>query len=501
MAVCGSVDGVDVGGFRGFTGRGGWVRLRGVSGPRLLFASMFVMACAGASPDLVLPGRTTREDVRGVWRSQGYGWVLAVDRRDLVLFHESAGGCYVDPAGTGELLELFGHRRAGPAGTIDFFHYPGEPVFRFERLAGLPAACAEPPVWDARRVLEVFVATMTEQYPFFAARGVDWAARVEVARGRVTPETTKAGLFAALAEALRGLEDAHVRLAAIVDGKLLELEEPHSPTLEALARRAEAGKVAPKEGLRAWLRGYRDDVLSRVLGGAGHVGANERVVWGRAAPRVGYINVMTMGGFVDDGTPAQELAALDEVLDAALAGLAGVDAMIVDVSNNHGGYDLIARALAGRFADTRRLAYTKLAHATVGPAQALYVEPSPRARFTGPVYVLTSDVTVSAGEVFVMTMRALPQVVQVGATTRGAFSDVLVKPLPNGWELELSNEVYRDAKGELFEGRGLPPALALAVFPAEDLDHGHAAAVAGLVAQIAAGTALARGGGDPPVLP
>lgn len=467
-----------------------------VPGPRLLFVLSFVvMACAGASPDLVLPGRRTREDVRGVWRSQGYGWVLAVDKRDLVLFHESAGGCHVDPAGTGELLELFGHRRAGPGGTIEFFHYPGEPVFRFERLAGLPPACAEPPVWDARRVLEVFVATMTEQYPFFAERGVDWTARVAVARGRVTPGMAEAGLFAAMAEALRGLGDAHVRLGAIVDGKALELDEQHSPTLEALEKRAAAGEVeAKKEALRAWLRGYRDDVLARVLGGAGHVGANERVVWGRAAPRVGYINVMTMGGFVDDGTPAQELAALDEVLDAALAGLAGVDAMIVDVSNNYGGYDLIARALAGRFADRRRLAYTKQAHGTEGPAQALYVEPSPRARFTGPVYLLTSDVTVSAGEVFVMTMRALPHVVQVGGATRGAFSDVLVKPLPNGWELELSNEVYRDAKGEVFEGRGLPPALALAVFPAEDLDHGHAAAVAGLVAQIAAGTVGARGG-------
>ena len=34
-------------------------------------------------------------------------------------------------------------------------------------------------------------------------------------------------------------------------------------------------------------------------------------------------------------------------------------------------------------------------------------------------------------------MRALPNVVQVGGTTRGAFSDMIEKPLPNGWSLNL----------------------------------------------------------------
>lgn len=444
--------------------------------------------CGPRSPDRVFAGRRTQPDARGVWRSQGYGWVLEVTPRDLRLRHESAAGCYLDPADTGELLELFGHRRAGPAGSLEFFHYPGEPVFRFDRLAGLPPACTRPRESDARAVFEVFAATFTEQYPFFAARGVDWPARVAAGRARLASAPTDAALFAVLAEALRGLGDAHVRLGAIVDGHALAYEEDHSPTLAALERRAAARGAPVKEVLRAWLRTYRDDLLARVLGGKGRAGANERIFWGLAAPRVGYLNVMTMGGFVEDGAPEEELAALAAALDEALAGFADVDAVIVDVSNNHGGYDLVARELAGRFADARRLAYTKQAHGVDGPPQALHVEPSAGPRFAGPVYLLTSDVTVSAGEVFVLAMRALPQVVHVGGPTRGAFSDILAKPLPNGWQLELSNEVYRDPQGECFEGRGLPPAQALTVFPADDLDHGHASAVRELVARVEAAT-------------
>jgi carboxyl-terminal processing protease len=83
----------------------------------------------------------------------------------------------------------------------------------------------------------------------------------------------------------------------------------------------------------------------------------------------------------------------------------------------------------------------------------------------------------SAGEVFTIAMRALPNVVHHGAPTRGAFSDVLVKPLPNGWTVELSNEIYRDAKGQAFEARGVPPAEGVDFFPAQDMSRGHARAV------------------------
>jgi C-terminal processing protease CtpA/Prc len=71
--------------------------------------------------------------------------------------------------------------------------------------------------------------------------------------------------------------------------------------------------------------------------------------------------------------------------------------------------------------------------------------------------VLTSPLCVSAGEVLALAMRALPQAVIMGQPTAGMLSDNLVKPLPNGWTLSLSNEVYMSCDGQVFEGRGIVP--------------------------------------------
>ena len=103
--------------------------------------------------------------------------------------------------------------------------------------------------------------------------------------------------------------------------------------------------------------------------------------------------------------------------------------------------------------------------------------PSSRVRFEGPLHVLTSDITMSAAETLVLSLRALPQVTLVGQATRGAFSNVLEKPLPHGTHVMLSNEVYEDPDGECYEGRGIPPDVPIVVFDPADPWRGHGQAV------------------------
>ena len=186
-------------------------------------------------------------------------------------------------------------------------------------------------------------------------------------------------------------------------------------------------------------------------------------------------------------------------MDEAIAAFQGARAVIVDVSYNLGGYDSVSQYVASRFADTRKLAYTKVAHGArdVEP-QPFHVEPSTRARYVGPVYLLTSDVTVSAGEIFTLFMRALPNVIHVGGKTRGALSDMIEKPLPNGWSLALAGEIYRDAAGQWYEVRGIPPKVEFEVFPPTELIGGHARRVQALMEDIRRGAlAGAAGAGRP----
>ncbi|WP_158616233.1 S41 family peptidase [Corallococcus interemptor] len=445
----------------------------------LLVLAGLLTACA--TPHGTSKASTRDED--GVWRSRGYGWLLSVTPEGMRLHQETAAGCYADPSSTAELKEMFGLQEPGPSADVrDFFGAPGETRYRFDRLSALPAGCDTPRTWNALELFDVFRATFAEHYAAFPQRAPDWLARLDAQRSRVTPDMDGRALFTLFADALRSLNDAHVGLMA----DTLTYEPRPTGTFELLEQASRAMQRPVRDVQREWMRAYRDGILQTVLRGEGHHVGNQRVLWGFAAPRVGYLNLLTMGGFVagEEGqtpTLAQELAALEPVLDEALTAFAGADAVILDVSNNRGGHDAVARAVAERFTARPRRAYSKWATGAKDvPPQEFTLQPSPRPAFHGPVYVVTSDVTVSAGEVLTLALRALPNVTHVGTATRGAFSDMLMKPLPNGWTVHLSNEHYADARGQDHEARGLPPQRPLEIFKSEDLWHSHAQALRAL---------------------
>ena len=68
-----------------------------------------------------------------------------------------------------------------------------------------------------------------------------------------------------------------------------------------------------------------------------------------------------------------------------------------------------------------------------------------------------------------------------GEATRGAFSDVLSRQLPNGWEFTLSSEFYYDHEGEIWEGKGVPPEIEIPVFDQKDPHKGFLEAMTRLV--------------------
>ena len=437
-----------------------------------------------------------------MWRARGYATVLAVTPHAVRAYRAAGAACWPDPRPDAARADYpYVAPAAGP-GTLTLLTWPGDTRYAFTRLARLPAACraAEAGVvaWSPPRVLRAFTDLLAEQYAFFGTRRVDWPARTHAAGRRVTDATDAAGLYAAMTGALAGLGDPHVELHAVVGADTLVLKDEASATLAAVAAGARPGE-APDAAERRWRAAYRAGILDSLLAGRGHLDANRRVVWGTipGPVPVGYLNVVTMGGFTPataaggDADLGADLATLDTVLDRAIASFRGARAVIVDVTNNRGGYDAVSRALAARFADRPRLVYTKHARGAAGvPAQPFVLAPAAGPRYRGPVALLTSDVTVSAGETFALAMRALPRVRHVGTRTRGAFSDVLAVPLPNGWAVHLSNEVYRDPAGRSVEGSGVVPQERLAVFPAADLaagtTAGHVRAVRALAARLAA---------------
>lgn len=426
-------------------------------------------------------GGSVAAELRGAWKSRGYGWIVQFGPEGAQLFQTAGEACYPDPRREPDPDGVMTHWRAEGQGVATLTGDPeGGTRYLFDKLPNLPNACISAAGWTPDRIVAFVADTFAELYPRSAERGLDWSARKAAALGQVTPAATDAQLWTALSGLLAGIDDPHVELHGVVAGSQRDLE-PGGPATLANVLAAD-----PAGGEKAWLAAYREGILSQVLEGRGRQTANNRIFWGMAGD-VGYINIVTMGAFARNAAP-DDPRPLDVVLDEAMAAFSGAKAVIVDVSNNRGGYDVIGQRIAARFTDQPRVAYAKVAVGAKVLPQPVRVEPATGARFTGPVYLVTSDVTVSAGETFTLMMKALPNVTQVGGTTRGAFSDQLPKPLPNGWALALPAELYKTAKGEDLEGRGVAPDVPMAVFPSDDLSGGHARAVTGLIAKIRDGS-------------
>lgn len=113
-------------------------------------------------------------------------------------------------------------------------------------------------------------------------------------------------------------------------------------------------------------------------------------------------------------------------------------------------------AILNHFSVDEKFAFTKKVRIEEGFSipQKFKIIPS-KNHFNGNVYLLTSHLTASASEILVLASLSNSNFKRIGSTTEGIFSSTLDKELPNGWEYELSNEVYQDLKGENYENIGI----------------------------------------------
>jgi carboxyl-terminal processing protease len=266
-----------------------------------------------------------------------------------------------------------------------------------------------------------------------------------------------------------------------VHGDTAEFRTGRGVTLQRFADRAAELRVPASELRAKWYAAYNNGIRQTVLHNRFSEASNGKVVWGRIGTDIGYINLSAVEGFTSGGL-AENIRFVNELMDRILTEFDGVKAVILDITHNTGGYDRLAREIVGHFTPERRLAYSKRAFGAkeVEP-DVFYAEPSAGRRFTGPAYLMTSDITASGGEILAMTMRVLPNVTQIGTSTRGALSDRLVKVMPDGFRFSISNEIYLDPQGKSFEAIGVPPHRSLPVFPADNSDAGHSQAVAEVV--------------------
>jgi C-terminal processing protease CtpA/Prc len=107
-----------------------------------------------------------------------------------------------------------------------------------------------------------------------------------------------------------------------------------------------------------------------------------------------------------------------------------------------------------------------------GARQTICIEPRGKPRYKGRIFLLTSGLTASAAEIFVLALLQRPDLTRIGEHTLGEQSDVMERHLPNGWQLHLSNELYHASDDETYEDRGVPPHVGIPYLDLHDIEAG-----------------------------
>lgn len=429
-----------------------------------------------SSASAMLLTNDTYSKAKGLWLNSDYGWLLKVDSKGLERWQITPTYCYPGKQEGQTAMSSVEYRYFELLNdkTAKFEYFPGDGHTVFTKLESMPKQCENPIESNFKDTFAVFVDIFSKHYAFFEQRKVDWQGLVKSKREELSKLKSEQDLYQLLSSMVAPLADSHTKLIATIEGKRHRYQTGFKQTLPAIQNGM---------GEHEWLISLINQLLKEILDeGAQHT-ANERMVIGSIDNRIGYIQIFTMGGFTEDyefGSvewAEEEIRLLNKYLSEAIKSFKGYEAVIIDLSNNRGGFDQVAREIAAHFTNEPFEAYSVRTDWSSPPTITYTIEPAKTPRFTGPVYLMTSDVTVSGGEIATMTLRNLPNVTHVGQTTRGSFSTPLAKPLPNGWYVELSNEIFASPEGTVYEGQGIDPDFPIEVFNLDNPIQSHALAI------------------------
>jgi hypothetical protein len=417
----------------------------------------------------------TTSPMDGVWRTEGYGSVMAIEHGRLMSYQTTAISC----------LPWFSARQTGPAvpgGKVTFTtedhqvftlwrearpgharaHLDGSPGDRLlRRTTALPPLCAKPTPKDPLTTFDIYWQTFAENYPFFAARGIDWQQVRDRYRPQVNARTTDARLLTILSDMIAPLNDAHTGLVA--GSKVIYHVRP--------------GTAMPSPEYDQRVKSF---IQRRDLSGPLQEFARGRIGYADLPHHLGYLRISGFTGYTDANDFAANSAELARTLDAVLtpARAKGPDALrglILDLRVNGGGDDSLGLQIAARLTGRPYTAYAKRVRndprdpSRFTTPQPIRVRPAHAPNYGGPVALLTGGSTFSAGETFTQAlMDRTPRPTRIGENTQGVFSDILDRSLPNGWAFGLPNEEFLTRDGRTFDGAGIPPDVRTPVFTEQE---------------------------------
>lgn len=298
---------------------------------------------------------------------------------------------------------------------------------------------------DPENNFEIFWNDFDRHYGLFTVRGWDWDSVYTEFRPQVSAQTTDEELFEVYRQMVEYLDDSHTFI--------------YWPGRDFFNGNSEDDERIDAEFSLPLIIDQHLEVIDS--------SSDQGYVYGQLRGRkIGYLYLA--------GIEMEDLSFGDRLL----MDLGQHDALIIDLRNNSGGDDGVGAALAGRFADRTELVYTVQErngpeHTDFAGKTEYYLRPQGPVQYEKPVIVLTDNITVSAAEVMLTYLNALPQVTQIGTATSGDFSDTGMRRfLPNGMQYQYSIMKFLLPDGTSLDGVGHLPDIEVRN-SAEDIEAGN----------------------------
>jgi len=375
--------------------------------------------------------KLTKKDLNGYWEQQGEGEIIEINDSLVVSFHSNSFNCYPNWKISREYFNS-----QTPTITLNadgsFINKDGFTVHTYLKLKEKPKLCAEL-IENQKNSntynFETLWHTFNEQYAYFKERNINWDLIKSKYKSKFTDETEPFEFYLLLEKMVLELKDAHSDF---------EVPDEFDVQWHTLNKKKDTTDYKTLTQYKI-LKKYLKNVKAHNDG---------QMYYGLISSEIGYIQLNSM----------EQIDNIHTIADAIIYEIKNTKACIIDLRFNNGGDDLMALDFLSNFIDKPYDVYNKKRRFKDGFAgnQTIRIEPA-KNRYTKQIYVLTSSYTVSAAETATLATLNFPNFKKIGSNTNGAFSDILNKSLPNGWNYWLSNEVYEGINGKNYEVYGIPP--------------------------------------------
>ncbi|HEX2935951.1 MAG TPA: S41 family peptidase [Bacteroidales bacterium] len=303
-------------------------------------------------------------------------------------------------------------------------------------------------------IFNAFWSEFDRFYGAFEAKNINWdSLRIVSAQG-LSNSSTDRELYDALCKLIVSLNDGHAVLSAEKFGNFSSWSRRNkSYFADVNTTSASHANQIFSTILTDYLKSnYKSDESTGYLFFYGTFSYNTH--------KLGYLFIPTFDG--------QDFP--KDFIRKAAAEFQNVDAVIIDLRFNPGGITSNFQFAQNMFTSESRL-YLK-SRLRNGPKHSdftgfieHYTHPDPQSVRNKPIALLANSYTGSSAEHFILGMKSQDNVILVGDTTRGAFSEVHQRVLSNGWVYQLGAQViytpdgrlYRSSNGKYIEGYGLAP--------------------------------------------